>query len=144
MLIDDFSADFINKLKDENITAIVDDKMNDTINTNSKVKCHLFVFDFYELQSDNNSTYRNSTMRAYNYWSNGESIQFSQIFNHFFLSIYFGKKKEVIQYSNLMIFFVHLFTILVFISLNYVCIEKNIWSYLPFRNRTWTKTIILL
>jgi hypothetical protein len=33
------------------------------------------------------------------------------------------------------------FIILVFLSFNYVCIEKNIWSYLPTRNKTWTKTV---
>ena len=52
-------------------------------------------------------------------WSSYDTLLFSQIFNHFFLSIYF-----------------------VFISLNYVCIEKSLWLYIPFKNKTWTKTII--
>ena len=50
--------------------------------TETKYKCHLFAFDLFSLKL-NSAT-------SYNYWSNNQSVQFSQLFNHFFLSIYFG------------------------------------------------------
>jgi len=53
------------------------------------------------------------------YESSHESLMFTQIFVHVLISIYF-----------------------VFISINYVNIEKSLWAYLPFKNRTWTKTVI--
>lgn len=76
-----------------------------------KVYCHLFLFDIYNLNIQN----------SYDYWSNNESVLFSQLFNHIFLSIYF-----------------------VFLSINFVCIEKNIWSYIPTRNKTWTNTVFIV
>lgn len=55
------------------------------------------------------------------YWASYDNLLFSQLFNHFFLSIYFA-----------------------FISLNYVCIEKSVWVYVPFKNKIWTRTIVIV
>ncbi len=56
--------------------------------------------------------------RLFNYESSYESLLFTQIFTHFLISIYF-----------------------VFLSINYVNVEKSLWAYVPFRNRTWTRTV---
>ena len=37
-----------------------------------------------------------------------------------------------------------MFVCAVFISINFVCIEKSLWSYVPFRNRNWTKTVLVV
>ena len=39
----------------------------------------------------NRNHLKQNQSNTYNYWSNRESVQFSQLFNHFFISIYFGK-----------------------------------------------------
>lgn len=100
-----------NKIRQDNLSNSTNLNMFSNSTLEIRYKCHLFAFDLFDLKL-------NST-KTYNYWSNNESVQFSQLFNHFFFSIYF-----------------------VFISSNYVCIEKSFISYVPFRNTTWTKCVI--
>lgn len=69
---------------------------NNTVNNQSKNYCHLFIFDIFKLKQINNLT-------SYDYWENNESVLFSQLFNHIFLSIYFGL--DFIDYSFVILFF---------------------------------------
>lgn len=89
---------------------------NSTVESAERVeKCSIFAIDVFFADYHEDHSFHNP------HWSNYDSLLFSQIFNHFFLSIYF-----------------------VFISLNYVCIEKSLWQYIPFKNKTWTKTICVV
>ena len=55
-------------------------------NESTKAYCHLFIFDISKLKQQMNN------LTSYDYWENNESVLFSQLFNHIFLSIYFGNK----------------------------------------------------
>jgi hypothetical protein len=103
-------------------------KTNSNNFTLNHYKCHLFAFD---LLVDNfialslilafktclivlilRLHMKQNGSNTYNYWSKSESVQFSQLFNHFFLTIYFGNlfssqkfaKKSIL--NDLLIFFV--------------------------------------